>query len=120
MYGGRMRCNVAADGTINAFYGDNGYTEDGSNGQVMFYQPKFYYERIPMKIEPGINGTIIRKEALLLSPVAQTGFKIHPLFMGDNGEELDYVLLPEYEGSLENDKLMSIAGKKPLSNVTLN
>jgi hypothetical protein len=32
MYGGRMRCNVADDGTINAFYGDNNYTEDGSNG----------------------------------------------------------------------------------------
>ena len=32
MYGGRMRCNVADDGTINAFYGDPNYTEDGSNG----------------------------------------------------------------------------------------
>ena len=42
MYGGRTRCNVADDGTINAFYGQNGYTEDGSNGQVMVYQPKFY------------------------------------------------------------------------------
>ena len=38
MYGGRMRCNVADDATINAFYGDNNYTEDGSNGQVMIYQ----------------------------------------------------------------------------------
>jgi hypothetical protein len=43
MYGGRMRCNVADDGTINAFYGDENYIEDGSNGQVMIYQPKFYY-----------------------------------------------------------------------------
>ena len=32
MYGGRTRCNVADDGTITAFYGDNNYTEDGSNG----------------------------------------------------------------------------------------
>ena len=46
MYGGRTRCNVADDGTINAFYGDNNYTEDGSNGQVMIYQPKFYYKRV--------------------------------------------------------------------------
>jgi len=37
MYGGRTRCNVADDGTINAFYGDNNYAEDGSNGQVMVY-----------------------------------------------------------------------------------
>ena len=47
MYGGRIKCNVADDGTINAFYGENGYTEDGSNGQVMIYQPKFYYRRVP-------------------------------------------------------------------------
>jgi hypothetical protein len=32
MYGGRMRCNVADDGTITAFYGDANYKEDGSNG----------------------------------------------------------------------------------------
>jgi hypothetical protein len=32
MYGGRMRCNVADDGTINAFYGDPTYADDGSNG----------------------------------------------------------------------------------------
>jgi hypothetical protein len=43
MYGGRMRCNVTDDGTITAFYGDSNYADDGSNGQVMVYQPKFYY-----------------------------------------------------------------------------
>ena len=32
MYGGRKRCNVADDGTINAFYGDDNYKDDGSNG----------------------------------------------------------------------------------------
>jgi hypothetical protein len=37
MYGGRMRCNVADDGTILAWYGDNNYKDDGSNGQVMIY-----------------------------------------------------------------------------------
>jgi len=50
MYGGRTRCNVADDGTITAFYGDNNYVEDGSNGQVMVYQPKFYYQRIPIAL----------------------------------------------------------------------
>ena len=119
MYGGRMRCNVAADGTINAFYGDNGYTEDGSNGQVMVYQPKFYYQRIPLKVEASANGTIIRKETLLLSPIAQAGFKLHPLFIGDNEEELDYAFLSAYDGCLEDNKLMSIAGKKPTSNITI-
>jgi len=51
MYGGRARCNVADDGTITAFYGDEDFAEDGSNGQVMVYQPKFYYSRIPIAVE---------------------------------------------------------------------
>ena len=37
MYGGRTRCNVNDNGEITAFYGDNNYAEDGSNGQVMVY-----------------------------------------------------------------------------------
>lgn len=116
MYGGRMRCNVADDGTINAFYGDPTYTEDGSNGEVMVYQPKFYYERIPLKVEDGTNGTIIRKETLLLSDEPRAGFKLHPLFEDD----LEYVLIPTYEGSVENNKLNSRAGKKPISNTSLS
>ena len=37
------RCNVADDLTINAYYGDVGYIEDGTNGQVMVTLPNFYY-----------------------------------------------------------------------------
>ena len=36
------RCNLADNGTVNAWYGDNGYSETGSNGQVMVWVPKFY------------------------------------------------------------------------------
>ena len=45
MYGGRRRCNVDDNGAITAWYGDSNYADDGSNGQVMVYQPKFYYQR---------------------------------------------------------------------------
>ena len=41
-FGGRRRCNLADDGTVNAYFGDAGYTEDGSNGQVMVEQPRFF------------------------------------------------------------------------------
>ena len=130
MYGGRMRCNVSDDGAITAFYGDNGYTEDGSNGQVMIYQPKFYYQRIIVGEVADAQGRVVSKEQLLLSAAPRVGFKVHPLFV-NNGEELDYVLLPAYEGNiydtsesayiLDNssnidinaDKLSSIAGTKP-------
>ena len=32
MYGGRKICNLANNGTVNAWLGDNNYAEDGSNG----------------------------------------------------------------------------------------
>ena len=116
MYGGRVKCNVADNGTINAFYGDVNYTEDGSNGQVMIYQPKFYYKRIPQKLEETNNGTIIRHETLLLSSDEQTGFKLAPIFNPD----LDYVLLPAYDGSLADNKLASVANVLPITNISIS
>ena len=113
MYGGRKLCNVADDGSINAFYDSISYKEDGSNGQVMLYQPKFYYQRIPMKVENTSNGTVVRKERLFISETTQPGFKIHPLFIDAAGNELDYVFIPAYEGSINNNKLQSIAGVQP-------
>ena len=129
----RKRCNVADDGTINAFYGDNTYRDDGSNGQVMVYQPKFYYQRVPIDTELAAVGQTIKKEVLMLSVSPQTGFKVHPLFVNDDGEEVDYVLLSAYDSCVYDvsnsayidndsgnvdmaaDKLSSISGVKPLS-----
>lgn len=135
MYGGRMRCNVADNGAITAFYGDNNYREDGSNGQVMVYQPKFYYKRSALKTSNGKIGKILRKESILISSVKHSGFKIHPLFVDENNNELDYVLLPAFDGGLYDnsaqaylnrdnveidfaaDKLSSVSGTKPISGV---
>ena len=133
MYGGRKRCTVADDGSIIAFYGDANYVEDGSNGQVMIYQPKFYYQRVPINTTNGEVGKIIRKESLIISPAEQSGFKLHPAFIDENGETLEYILLSAYEGCVydtssqsynktdsagidfQNDKLSSISGAKPTS-----
>lgn len=136
MYGGRMRCNVADDGTINAFYGDPTYTEDGSNGQVMVYQPKFYYKRLPTRTEDSKTvGKLIRKESIIVSGTKQAAFKCHPLFINENGEELNYVLLPAFEATtydasnrayrahdesginFNTDMLASVAGVKPVGGV---
>lgn len=143
-FGGRRRCNVADDGTINAYHGDAGYTEDGSNGQVMVYQPKFYYKRVPLKLEKntstaGAKGFHIRKENIYVSAVPHAGFKIHPLFLADDQvTELPYVLLSAFEASIydtsagayitddaqvmnaSEDKLSSIGGVKPASGRTQN
>ena len=86
MFGGRRRCNVADDGTINAFFGDAGYTEDGSNGQVMVYQPKFYYKVVPLKLEKQASGLgyHIRKANYYVTATPHAGFKLHPLFYDAN------------------------------------
>lgn len=114
MYGGRIKCNVADDGTINAFYGDNNYTEDGSNGQVMIYQPKFYYKRIIRVSDESNNGKVIRHETLIITATEQPGFKLAPIFK----DNLEYVLLPAYDGSLAEGKLASIAGVRPANLLT--
>lgn len=117
MYGGRKLCNVADNGTINAFYGEQGYTEDGSNGQVMIYQPKFYYQRLPIRVNSTANGKVMLKERILISETQQSGFKIHPLFINSAEDEVDYVLTPSYEGSIANNKLCSVAGVQPAADL---
>lgn len=119
MYGGRTRCNVADDGTITAFYGDNNYADDGSNGQVMVYQPKFYYQRTPLRTEQLTKGQVIRSESLILSSKKQSGFKLHPIFNDGNGGELEYVLFSAYDGTLQDEKLASVAGLQPATNMTI-
>lgn len=136
MYGGRKRCNVADNGTINAWFGDSGFAEDGSNGQVMVYQPVFYYARVPLKVDPADIGYHVRKEAIFLSDTPKTGFKRHPAFYDANGDEIDYIMYSAYEASIydvsasaylmldeqvmaaASDKLSSIAGAKPASGLT--
>ena len=140
MYGGRKRCNVSDGGTINAYYGDEGYTEDGSNGQVMVYQPKFYYLVCPLEYDRQETGYgyHLRKANYYVSETQRAGFKLHPAFYDKNGNEVDYILMSAYEGCIydtsanaylkndeqvadfNNDKFASIAGARPASGLTQN
>ena len=51
MYGNRKVCAVQDDGTISKWWGEEGYVEDGSIGQIMVRQPKFYYKVVPLKLQ---------------------------------------------------------------------
>lgn len=153
VYGNRRRCNVTDDGKVVAFYGDEAYTETGAltvavgdvavgtKVQCMVMQPKFYYKRIPVRLEKQVDDTYqvkgyhMTKWIDLISPTARDGFKLHPAFKkGD--VELDYYFIGENDGCLEsadgaydmNDntvtigsspytgiKFSSIAGAKPAS-----
>lgn len=109
----RRRCNLADDGTVNAYYGDANYTEDGSNGQVMVEQPKFYY-----KIEVISTNEV----KYYISNVQSDGFVLHPAFVGIDGmTENDYFYESAFEASKDTDgKLISKAGVLPTSNTILN
>lgn len=119
IYGGRKRCVVKDDGTIVAFYGEEGYTETGAltiavgdnavgtKVQCMVMQPAFYYKRIPLKLEKQVDDTYqvkgyhMTKWVDLISPVSRDGFNLHPAFKkGDT--EIEYYLIGENDGCLEN------------------
>ena len=143
MFGGRRRCNVADNGTIVAWYGDPDYKEDGTMGQVMVYQPAFYYRVHPLELDPietGI-GYHLRKANYYVSDIPVSGFRLHPAFYDENGNQVDYILMGAYEGSIfdtsanayllqdeqvgdftasTGDKFSSIAGVKPTSGKTQN
>lgn len=140
MFGGRKRCNVADDGSIVAWYGDADYKEDGSMGQVMVYQPKFYYLVCPVEYDPidtGI-GYHLRKANYYVSEKPRVGFRLHPAFYDASGNEIDYFLTSAYEGSIYDtsasayllndeqvmntgeDKFSSIAGARPASGSSQN
>lgn len=133
--GGRRRCNVDADGKITAFAGiDDNYAEDGSNGDVMVYIPKFYYLRIPVTI--GADSSLV-EEYLYLSDKQKPGFQLFPNFYDTQGNEIDYILYSAFEAGIYDisaqkiinddniyltklNKLISYSGAKPVSNLNIS
>ena len=143
-YAGMRRCILADDGTVVAYYGDAGYVEDGTAGQVMVEIPKFYYKVVPMKLAKQVQkgsfdtnrmGYHLLKARYYISATPKRGFKTHPLFVV-NGHEIDYAYFSAYEGCIYDvsaseyllndeqsvdytagtgDKLSSISGAKPCS-----
>ena len=136
-FGGRKRCNLSDDGTVLAWYGEDGYREDGSNGQVMVYQPAFYYLVAPVEYDKADSGVgyVLRKANYYVSakPRPRAGFRLHPAFYDANGNQLDHIFYSAYRGSIYDtsakaylaadeqvmdqaaDLFCSIAGVKPAS-----
>lgn len=136
-FGGRRRCNLSDNGEVLAYYGESGYVENGTNGQVMVEQPRFYYKIVPLKTEKidGAEGYHLRKARYYISDTPKAGFKVHPAFV-QNGVEIDKIYLSAYEGCIydlstsaylladeqiadfNNDLLSSVANAKPASGVS--
>lgn len=114
----------------------SGYDESGFHGQVMVYQPKFYYKVVPVKMNEA-DSSIADVVRYYVSDKQRPEFKLHPAFYDKNGNEIDYILLSAYEAGLwsidygpitdaldwstghafntEYDMLLSIANIQPIS-----
>lgn len=100
----RCCCTLNSDGTVtvNAFYGQPGYTEDGSNGEVLVRIPKFY-----------VSGKI--DESPKISTLPLPGFRLPKKF-----KNKEYCYYPAFRGSIGDDgKIHSIAGATPASNINI-
>ena len=98
-WGLMRRCNLNDDGTVANYHGDSGYTEDGSNGQVMVEIPKFYYKVV--------NETGYMR--WWISPENRVGYSVHPAFVR-GGTELDYIYPAAYEATVYDDSASSYVG----------
>src|SRR5574344_73506 len=112
----------------------------GTQIQVMVEQPKFYYKVVPIKLDKQTDGVgyHLRSANYYISDYKYDGFKLHPCFYNENGNEVDYIYLSAYEGNAydvsassylmsdeqivdftsSGDKLSSIASIKPMSGLT--
>lgn len=99
-------CNVKVDDygekTVT-MQGEKGYKEDGSNGNVMVQIPKFYSKRV---VKDGY-------EQIWISGKKHSGYELDPVFLGDYGEELDYVYMSAYLGAEKDDKIVSAKNTYP-------
>ena len=109
-----IRVNMAVDGTINAVKGGIGtFTNDGTNGRVMVWIPKFYTKTD----SPSAN--VYR---FWISPTWRDGFEIHPAFKQSDGgadDERDFIYVAAYEADPYYDGanlvLHSRTGKQPFT-----
>lgn len=100
------RCNIAssADGNSTIIYeGEPGFSLDGSTGNVMVEIPKFYVKR------ESSDGF----EEIWISGYAHEGYQLEPVFIGADGQELDYVYMSAYMGAEKDECIVSAAGVYP-------
>ena len=86
--------------TVNAYYGDPDYTEDGTNGDYVAVEvdPFYYYEK------DGVLG---------VSEFQYPGYTIHPVCVDLDGNVRAHTYLPVYQLGLKNGHAVSLPGYQP-------
>lgn len=110
---GVRRCNLADDGTVNAYHGDPTYKDDGTNGQVMVEIPKFWFKKT----------TTANGYEFWISDGPLAGYSVHPAFYRDRGTgtavEVGKRYASAYLGFTNAGKLESKSGVTPTANQTI-
>lgn len=91
------KCTVDGNMKIIAFEGGEGYVDDGSNGTVVWYIPKFYNKVTPGSYrEYGSDEyaiTQVKECNYLISSVPKDGLNLHSAFLDLDGDELDHIFM---------------------------
>lgn len=106
----RCCCTLNADGTVtvNAYKGQPGYIEDGTNGEVLVEVPLFYVSGM-LDVNPRVSA------------VPMPGFRAPKKFQNADGSLKQKCYLPAFPGSIGSDgKLHSIAGVVSTGNKTIS
>ena len=106
----RCCCTLNTDGTVtvNAYKGQPGYIEDGTNGEVLVEVPLFYVSGM-LDVNPRVSA------------VPMPGFRAPRKFQNADGSLKQKCYLPAFPGSIGADgKLHSIAGVVSTGNKTIS
>lgn len=105
----RCCCTLNTDGTVtvNAYKGQPGYIEDGTNGEVLVEVPRFYVAGM-LDVNPRVSA------------VPMPGFRAPRKLRNSDGSLKQRCYLPAFPGSIGSDgKLHSIAGAVSTCNTTI-
>lgn len=106
----RCCCTLNTDGTVtvNAYKGQPGYIEDGTNGEVLVEVPLFHVSGM-LDVNPRVSA------------VPMPGFRAPKKFQNADGSLKQKCYLPAFPGSIGADgKLHSIAGVVSTGNKTIS
>lgn len=116
-YKNRLRCNLDDSGVVQAYIGDDNYTDDGGiNLQVMVEQPVVYVKMENITVQG--DGVSLNSADYFIADGKKDGYELHPAFIVDNFK-YRHIYLNAYQGTVANNKMCSYrTNATPLVNVS--